>query len=150
MLTIRWEIEGEAQLVRRFQGIRAEMADWSPAFAQTAAELKRVFSNDVFQTQGRAIGESWRPLSPRYAARKSRRYPGKGTLEASGKMRNSFQTMFKPDMAAVWNSVAYFQYHQSNKPRSKMPRRVMMKLAEQQKQLVVRIFHTYFVKKIKQ
>ncbi len=37
MLTIRWEIEGEAQLVRRFQGIRADMADWSPAAVEFAS-----------------------------------------------------------------------------------------------------------------
>lgn len=147
-MLIYWEIEGEKQLVRRLRGIEAGLKDWSPAFQQTASELKAIFSNDVFQSEGRAISAPWQPLKPSYAAQKARKYPGKGILEATGHMRRSFQSMFKPDMAAVWNTASYFKYHQSNKPRSRLPRRVMMKLAEEQKQLVVKIFHTHFASKM--
>ena len=148
-LAISWHIEGEAQLVRRLRGIEAGLKDWSPAFQQTARELKDIFSNDVFQSEGRAIGEQWQPLTPSYAAQKARKYPGKGILEASGHMRQSFKSLFKPDMAAVWNTASYFKYHQSNKPRSRLPRRAMMRLAEEQRQLVVKIFHTHFQAKMK-
>jgi len=150
MLELRWSIEGREDLVRRLRGISDKLQDWRPAFEETAHDLKEIFANDVFDTEGRAIGQPWAPLSPAYAAYKAQKYPGKGILEASGKMRKSFQTLVKPDMAAIWNTAAYFKYHQSNQPRFHLPRRAMMALAEQQKQLIVKIFHTYFLRKIKE
>jgi phage gpG-like protein len=148
MLEIRWNIEGQDQLVRRLRGISHNLKDWKPAFQESVDNLKDTFSNDVFETRGRAIGESWAPLSPAYAARKASRYPGKGILEATGKMRRSFQTRATADMGVVWNTAAYFPYHQSNKPRFRLPRRTMMKLGELQKQQIVKIFQGYFRKKI--
>jgi phage gpG-like protein len=141
---LSWTIEGEKQLSRRLLIMSDSVKDWTPAFRQTAQDLKNIFSNDVFNTQGRAIQESWKPLSRAYAYQKAQKYPGKGILEATGKMRKSFQSIFKPDYAEVWNSIYYFKYHQSNQPRSKLPRRVMMKLGNQQREMVVRIFNTYF------
>jgi len=106
--------------------------------------LKNLFSNDVFETEGAAIGEHWQPLSPTYGSQKAKRYPGKGILEKTGTMRNGFLTLVRPDMAQVWNQVEYFKYHQSNAPRTRLPRRVMMALDERGKIAVVKIFHNYF------
>ena len=143
---ISWTIEGETQLSRNLLLLAARVKDWTPAFAETAYELKSLFSGDVFNTEGSVIDEQWAPLSKAYAYRKAQKYPGKGILEATGKMRNSFMTLWRPDMAAVWNEATYFKYHQSNQPRHVLPRRVMMKLAEAQRVQVVRIFNTYFSK----
>ena len=148
MLTISWSIEGEKQLVRRLRGIRVEAADWRPAFDQASRELRGIFANDVFQSQGRAIGTRWPPLKPSYAAQKARQYPGKGMLEATGQMRQSFKRMFGPDQAAIWNTAEHFKYHQSNRPRRKLPRRMMMYLGHEQRSLVVKVFHTHWQRKI--
>ena len=146
---LSWQIEGEQQLLRQLRGVSESVKDWKPAFKKTVSELKRTFQNDVFATQGREIGEKWPPLKPMYLAQKRAQGFSGGPLVKSGKMQKGFQTLFKSDMGAVWNSVAYFQYHQSNKPRTKLPRRVMMKLGENQKQLVVKIFHSHWQKKLK-
>jgi phage gpG-like protein len=142
--SISWEIEGEKQLSRKLLLMASRVKDWTPAFEQTAYELKNLFSQDVFATEGAVINEHWAPLSKAYAYQKAKKYPGKGILEATGKMRNGFMTLWRPDMAAVWNEVEYFKYHQSNKPRTKLPRRVMMKLDIRQREQVVKIFHTHF------
>ena len=141
---IKWEIEGEVQLSRTLLIMSQRVKDWTPAFRDTATYLKDVFSSDVFATQGGAIGEKWSPLKKGYALQKSKRFPGQPILVATGEMKNGFMTLWRPDMAQVWNKVEYFKYHQSNAPRSKLPRRVMMKLANAQKEQVVRIFNTYF------
>ena len=146
---LSFSIEGEQQLMRRFKGIEKEMGDWTPAFKESIETLKDIFGNKVFETKGAVIGETWENLDPEYQRWKSMHYPGKGILEASGAMRRSFETMFKADQAAIWNTASYFAYHQSKAPRSKLPRRVMMALAEEQRQIVVKIFHTLFVKKLK-
>lgn len=147
-LQLTYTIEGETQLSRRLLLVADRVKDWTPAFQQTATTLKDIFSDAVFGTQGAIIEERWAPLSKAYAYRKQQRYPGKGLLEASGTMRNSFRSMFNSTEAAVWNEAAYFKFHQSNKPRVALPRRVMMKLANAQREQVVRIFNTYFQKAI--
>jgi phage gpG-like protein len=145
---LSWQIEGSKQLSRVLQGIGEGIKDWTPAFKETADELAKVFANDVFTTQGAAIGESWKPLQPKYLAKKlADGYPA-DTLVRTGAMQGAFKTMFKADFAEVWNAIEYFKYHQSKAPRKKLPRRVMMKLGENQKQLVVKIFHTYWWKKV--
>ncbi len=142
---ISWMIEGEKQISRNLLLLASRVKDWTPAFAETAYSLKSIFSKEVFDTEGAAINERWAPLSKAYAYRKAQKYPGKGILEATGRMRNGFMTLYRPDMAAVWNDVQYFKYHQSNQARSSnLPRRVVMKLAQSQREMVVKIFHSYF------
>ena len=143
---LQWDIEGEKQLSRRLENVSSQIKDLTPAFSSVASTLKGIFSNDVFQTQGAIIGESWSPLKKAYAIQKAKKYGSKGILEATGAMRQGFMTLVKPDMAMVWNKVSYFKYHQSNEPRNKLPRRVMMKLGNQQKEIVVKIFKSYFYK----
>lgn len=145
---LTWTIEGETQVSRNLRIVADRVKDWSPAFELVAETLKNVFSRDVFQSQGAVIGEHWSPLSKAYALRKARLYPGKGLLEASSTMRNSFTSLFNATSAAIWNEATYFKFHQSNQPRTKMPRRVMMKLASAQREQVVRIFNTFFQKAI--
>ena len=146
---LNWTIEGEKQLSRNLRGVSETMGDWRPAFKKVAKELKDIFENDVFATRGRAIDESWKPLSPKYlAAKRAQGYPSDPLIK-TGKMQKSFKSLVKVDNATIWNAIAYAKYHQSNKPRTKLPRRAMMKLGNAQKALVVKIFHTHFVKKLK-
>ncbi len=146
---ISWEIEGQKQLSRNLRGVSETMGSWQPAFKKIAKELKDVFSNDVFATRGKAIGERWAPLKPQYlAAKRAQGYPADPLIK-TGEMKKSFKSMVKTDSATVWNAVAYAKYHQSNKPRGVLPRRAMMKLGNNQKALVVKIFHTHFIKKLR-
>ena len=143
-MQIQFMIEGELQLSRRLTGIAESARDWGPAFKQSVEDLKQVFSGPVFETRGAEIDASWSPLSKAYALRKAKLYPGKGILEATGAMKNSFASKFDATSASVWNTATYFKYHQSNQPRTKLPRRVMMKLTENLKQMVVKDFQEYF------
>jgi phage gpG-like protein len=142
---LMFQIEGDVELARVLRVAADKIDNWTPAFEETAITLKKIFSEDVFKTQGAIIEENWSPLSKAYAYRKAKKYPGKGILEASGTMKAGFMTMFRNDMTQIWNEISYFKYHQSNQPRTKMPRRVMMKLAEAQRVQVVRIFQKYFL-----
>lgn len=122
--------------------------DWTPAFAKSGEDLIEVFSYDVFETEGAAIGEDWAPLSPQYAKYKEKRYPDQGVLQASGVMRQSFMQMYDSTMLRIWNAAAYFKYHQSNQPRTKIPRRAMMKLTQAMKEMVVKNFQILFLEKV--
>lgn len=148
-MQLSWSIEGEKQLSRRLIGIRKELKDWKPAFKEASGDLVNEFSGDVFSTKGASIGVRWQPLDRNYANAKAKRYPGKDILEATGKMKKAFTRRFSASSAVVWNTAAYFKYHQSNQPRSKLPRRVMMKLGNSQKEMIVRTFNTHFRKKLR-
>lgn len=143
-LYLSWSIEGEKQLSRNLLIMSERMKDWSPAFKETASYLYKTFAQDVFATEGGTVQEHWSPLSKAYALEKRKVWGNKGILEASGKMKESFKTIWRPDMASIWNDIAYFKYHQSNQPRSRLPRRVMMKLGSYQQQEIVRIFNKAF------
>lgn len=144
VFALTWSIEGEKQLSRNLLLLADRVKDWTPAFKDASEYLKDVFSGSVFDTEGASVDEHWSPLSKAYALKKAQKYPGKGILEATGNMRAGFMTLWRPDMAQVWNRVEYFKYHQSNAPRHVLPRRVMMKIANAQKEEVVRIFNTHF------
>lgn len=148
-LQLSWQIEGKQELSRVLREVGKGIKDWTPAFRETSQELVKIFANDVFATRGKAIGESWKPLKPSYLAKKTADgYPA-DPLIRTGKMKQNFKSLFQSDKAEIWNSTVYFKYHQSDAPRtSNLPRRVIMKLGENQKQLVVKIFHTYWYKKI--
>ena len=142
---ISWTIEGEKQLSRTLQGLSTSVKDFRKPLTQSANRLISVFSRDVFDSEGGAIAEKWARLSPHTVAQKARLgYGSKGILERTGKMRRSFDSVVESTQAVIGNTAEYFKYHQSNQARSgRLPRRVMMKLAENQKQMVVKFFQDY-------
>lgn len=148
-LKLTWTIDGEKQLSRRLRNIGEGVKDWTPAFKEASDRLKNIFSNDVFNTQGGVIGERWQPLKPTYLAQKVKKGFPETPLIKTGLMKNSFYTEVEKDYAIISNSIDYFKYHQSNKPRSKIPRRVMMKIDNPQKQMIVRVFQVYWNKIVK-
>lgn len=138
---LNFSIEGEKSLSRRLRIAAKGMKDFKKPFVQTGRYLKEFIKDDVFETRGRVISETWKPLNKKYAIWKSRHYPGKGILEATGKMKSGFKYKAGKQEVVVGNITNYFRYHQSNKPRTKMPRRVMLKLNESNKQRIVKFFH---------
>jgi phage gpG-like protein len=147
---LSWSIEGVTQLSRRLEGLSANTKNLTVPFRKSADTLIRTFSRDVFSTQGAAIGEKWKRLSPYTVAQKARQGYPSDTLIRTGKMRRSFTSIVASDQAVVYNTAPYFKYHQSNKPRTKIPRRVMMKLGEIQRQQVVKIFQRYLQEQLTQ
>lgn len=140
---LQWSIEGDKQISRVLIGMASNLRDYTQPLSQSASLLKHTFSVDVFNTQGAAIGEKWQRLSPYTVAQKARQGMPDTPLIASGNMRASFQTAVTTTQATVSNSAPYFGYHQSKEPRSKLPRRVMMKLTNDLKEQVVRYFQNY-------
>jgi len=147
---ISWTIEGEQQLSRKLRGIVTDIKDFTYPLKKISESLVGTFSMDVFETQGKVIGERWERLSPYTLATKARKgYPA-SPLIATGKMKNSFRTIVTSDYALVYNNSDYFKYHQSNKPRKKLPRRVMMKLYNKQREMIVKEFQVYLQNSVKQ
>jgi len=138
-LEITFSIEGEVQLIRRLRDIERDLKDWTPEFKRIGNLLLKTFKHN-FQTQGRTLGEPWKRLAPSTIAQKRRKGYPLTPLIATGKMRDSFKAGVGRFHVEISNPVAYFPYHQSRRPRRKLPRRVMMKIDEERKQLISKIF----------
>ncbi len=134
-----FNIEGEQQVSRNLRGIDESMGDWTPTFKKVGVYLTDFFSGEVFNTQGAVIGEHWTPRKKNYS------WP---ILEKSGTMRHNFVYHAEDKQVLITNITSYFKYHQSNKPRRKLPRRVMMKLDNDRKNQIIKIFNEDLVYRI--
>lgn len=140
MLKLRFQIEGVTEMSRVIRGIDDKANNLRPEFQKVGKYLKKFYSNDVFASEGGVIGEKWQGLNPQYASWKAKKYPGKGILVRTGKMKGAFEYKATKTSTTISNPTSYFKYHQSRASRSKIPRRVMMKLDEKRRQTIIQIF----------
>ena len=139
-MQISFELEGEKQLSRNLRNVSADLGDWTDTFKKVGLQLQTLFSGAVFETEGREIGEPW--------VKRKKDYPWP-LLQKSGKMRGGFEYEARKDQVKIFNKVPYFVYHQSNKPRFRLPRRVMMKIDEKRKMDIIHTFNYDMVYKFK-
>ena len=115
-------LEGERQIAKILDDIPAKANKLKRPFNETGDFILRQ-TDTAFTSKGSNIQEAWPPRSPAYEARAT--WP---TLDRTGKMRGNFKKKATNKSLKIENPTKYFKYHQSNKPRSKIPRRAMLKL----------------------
>lgn len=140
MVKIQFVIDGVVELSRMMVGVSTSIEDWTPALSASATQILDFITNDVFDSEGSALEQPWQELSPMYAAIKEHRYPGQPILVATGKMRDSFNALIDPTTLTIGNTAPYFVYHQSSLPRHRLPRRVMLGLSQNLKEMIVKNF----------
>lgn len=126
MLDIQIKITGTRQLKQKLTRLGSSLFDLRSSMGQIGNEAAKYFSNQGFNSQGGVFGERWSPLARRTMARKTKRYPGRPPLVASGKMRDSFTYTASSRSVLIGNKMDYFKYHQSTLPRKRIPRRATM------------------------
>ena len=115
-------LEGERQIAKILSDLPAKANDLKKPFTAGGdfilRETKRVFSS-----KGSSIDEPWPARSPAYEAKAT--WP---ILDKTSKMKTSFKRTATKTSLRVENPTKYFKYHQSRRPRSRLPRRPMLKL----------------------
>jgi phage gpG-like protein len=103
---------------------------------------------DINFKQGgsRLNNRPWKSLKPSTLKQKNRKYPSRPILVRTGRMRRNFQHSLTKDRLEISNKSDYFKYHQSNKPRKKLPRRVMLNILTRQKTEIIKFFSKYIEK----
>lgn len=132
------DIEGERQLSRRLLVMADGVKDWSEPLDRIGSDLRASFDTN-FNLGGSLFG-GWAPRKKSYP------YP---ILQKTGMMRGSFEQQTERDFVKLHNTSEYFPFHQSNQPRSKLPRRVMMKIDQQSKRDIQKAFQEYIVNLIR-
>lgn len=123
-------------------------ADIDGALRKAGVEIKDFVEGEVFNTEGSALGKKWAPLKPSYAAWKAKRYPGKGILERTGRMRKLFRAKTRRaggiNTLTISNPELYFPFHQSAAPRKVLPRRPSLKANSKIQQIVKKYIHKLY------
>lgn len=128
-------LEGETQ-IDRVLGITVQgVTDFRAPLEQSKIIiLDRVEQN--FDLRGKMFG-GWAPRKV------NKPWP---LLEQTGKMRRSFRgEVTSGTQLTVGNTDNKFKYHQSNKPRTKIPRRVMLMVDAPSAILITKAFQAYLV-----
>lgn len=131
---LQMSLEGETQ-IDRILGITVDgVKDFRQPLEQSKVIiLDRVQQN--FDKRGSMFG-GW-------PARKvNRPWP---LLEQTGKMRRSFKGDVTSTQLTVGNTDDKFKFHQSNKPRTKLPRRIMLQVDSTSAILITKAFQAYLV-----
>lgn len=145
MVTIRLVIEGEVVLSRALEGIEARLNDLSGAWEPIVSVFRGIVAR-AFATEGGSTGAQWKSLADSTQADRRRRHfgPEHPILERTGTLRRSLTTdqglgftTKSPASLAIGTNVRYFKYHQSLKPRKKLPRRAPVLFREQDRQDLV-------------
>ena len=145
-----FDFAGEAQVDRTLEGLTERALDARPAWAVIMRRLARA-EGTQFRTEGAYASGGWAPLSPAYAARKARAYPGKPILERTGRLVRSLTSPTAPDairrsephLMEFGTSVPYGRYHQTG--TRFMPRRRPVELPETERVEVVKVLQRFIV-----
>jgi phage gpG-like protein len=153
MLRLRFSIEGEAQVSRVLQIAVDAATDLTPAWDRVVEDFHKAEAAQ-FGGQGVGPGGAWAPLSPAYAAYKSKKYGGKPVLQRSGRLYDSLTskneesvTDREPLSLTLGTRVAYAGYHQTGTRR--MTRRKVIDLPEDFKRRAVRHVQRHLVDQIR-
>lgn len=136
-VTLSATIEGDTELSRRLLVMSDGLNDFTVPLKSAAAEVRRSVDLNFDDTGALLNGTAWPARTKMYS------WP---LLEKSGKMRRAFRTSVEKDQAVIDNPTDYFKYHQSNQPRHKIPRRVMLKLDQERKEFIQKAFQAYIYK----
>lgn len=135
MLYLSGNLEGEQQLDRILGTMDGKFNDFREPLEQSKEQLLKTTSSN-FSLGGHLMG-GWRPRKRIYS------HP---ILDKTGAMKNNFQSRVTNTQMEIWNPTRYFKYHQSNKPRTRLPRRVMLKIIEADKVRISKFFQEYVIK----
>lgn len=137
-------ILGEDQVDRTFADIEDRVHDWRPAWSALRDRFL-VLEQRQFATQGTYSG-GWSPLSPKYAAWKHARFPGRTILRRTDELYRSLTDgpqidIREPMFMRLGTAVAHGAFHQSG--TENMPRRRPVELPASERQNWVKVLQSY-------
>ncbi|OLE52129.1 MAG: hypothetical protein AUG51_19420 [Acidobacteria bacterium 13_1_20CM_3_53_8] len=124
-------IDGQKQLDIAFKGFEQDLGDWTPTWGKIG---------DAFYKMEKAHFRTYdfAPLSPRYAAQKAREGFKKGILRKTDQLYDSLTSAnvaasyyhVTPRSIAIGTFAIYAIYHNSTKPRRRLPRRPLTNITD--------------------
>ena len=141
MLTITNHLEGEQVISRQLAGLEERLSDMTPAWP-SVLKVFRGIMRAAFATEGGSTGAPWPHLAERTVKDRERQgFPGRHpilarthTLERALTTEGGASVIVQmPRYFAVAVDLDYFKFHQSKRPRTKIPRRAPINLTQDNK-----------------
>ena len=85
---ITFEVAGDEQLKRSFSRFGEQAKDLSEPFREIVKDFHKIEKRQ-FESEGSYGSGGWQPLSPRYAAWKAKKHPGRPLMVVSGLLKES-------------------------------------------------------------
>lgn len=126
MLQVTVVVSGNKEVQEKLKKLGQSFFMLRSAMDSIGDSLEKYYRDVAFTSQGGVFGAKWARLSPKYAARKAKKYPGRSPLVLTGKMQRGFDHEADNSSVRIYNESPHFVYHQSTAPRLKLPRRAMM------------------------
>lgn len=131
MIRITLSVEGDVVIDRLLQGLEERAQDLTPAWPYVVAVFRAIVAR-AFASEGASTGDAWPDLAETTQADRRRKGfpPAHPILQRTTKLMRSlvigdaggFVNM-GPQHLEVGTDIEYFKYHQSNRPRRRLPRR---------------------------
>jgi hypothetical protein len=123
-LSLTFKIDDQA-VKKRLAKIATGVADLSEPFTNMGEELGDFYGNEVFESQGKALGENWKPLSPATLKlrRERRLHYAKAPIATdkiliwTGALKKGLKKTAERMRLTIENTVEYFKY---NQPKRRM------------------------------
>lgn len=147
-LRITLAVEGEVQLDRTLARFTDAVSDAAPVW-EVLANRFAALERRQFASEGAYASGGWTPLSPRYAAWKARRYPGKPILERTGELKRSLTErpfgveVIEAGFMVVGSGTDYGRYHQAG--GGTLPQRRPVELPESERRTWARLIQRFIV-----
>lgn len=138
-IVIAGAVEGDLQMSRMLLTGSIEINNMRRPLGQAREQLLSTTQLN-FGVVGGLMG-GWKPRARIYS------WP---LLQRTGRMRSNFQSRVDPNRMEIWNPTHYFKYHQSNRPRKRLPRRVMLKIIAQDKRRIQKFFQAHIQNALRQ
>lgn len=133
-MQLGFEIEGDKQISAELGITIDHLTDFSEPMSE-AADIMMDAVEDNFDKRGGRFG-GWAPRKDK------KTHP---LLELTGDMRKGFYKESTSEYAMVGNEDPKFPFHQSNQPRTKIPRRVMLQIDARMRDEIFKAFQRYIV-----
>lgn len=133
VVQLSFSIEGEKQVSRKLAMSADGIENFDAPLRAIGKEMLRAVDSN-FDSRGSLFGARWK------ARAKPKPWP---LLEKTGEMRRGFKDNLGEGYVEIYNVQDYFKYHQSNKPRKKLPRRLMLKIDQVRKVFIVKEFQRH-------
>lgn len=137
MINLQIQTIGFKEAQGKLKVLHKSFLNWRPEFNQIGQTLKQYYEIAVFQTEGGVLGHPWARLMPEYQFYKARRYPGRGILERTGKMKKSYRHKSFDDYMVFANVAPYAIYHQ--KGAGSLPERLVIFIDHNQKNIIMKV-----------
>lgn len=139
-MKLSFSVEGDVEVLSTFEGVKSNARNLKTTL-EAVGEYMLQQIDENFDSRGGKWGK-WKPRlrKPRHSS----------LLEDTGAMRSGFLSVANNTEVSIGNSTHYFKYHQSKKVRAtKLPRRIMMDITENERREIVRIVQRNLMKGVK-